>query len=205
MYTHCTNILSLESVYTQSSNIWSFGIVYTHCTDFLSLESVYTQSTDILILGIVYTHCTNILSLESVYTQPSNIWSFGIVYTHCTRKLSKSCLVCWWRLNKPKASTNCALHLCLESLMSFPITWKFSMRINHKHFFYIISLPELAWKKCKQTGLWIILVDTFRLYWPKSPKSGLLCCQPPTHHFLAPSGAQGVTLSVCPPKKYQWG
>ena len=30
---------------------------------------------------------------------------------------------------------------------------KLSMRINHKHFVYIISLPELAWKKCKQTGL----------------------------------------------------
>ena len=53
MYTHCTDILSLESVYTQSSNIWSFGIVYTHCTDFLSLESVYTQSTDILSLESV--------------------------------------------------------------------------------------------------------------------------------------------------------
>ena len=30
------------------------------------------------------------------------------------------------------------------------------MRINHKHFVYIISLPELAWKKCKQTGLLLI-------------------------------------------------
>ena len=27
--------------------------------------------------------------------------------------------------------------------------------------FYIISLPELAWKKCKRTGLWFILVDNF--------------------------------------------
>ena len=42
-------------------------------------------------------------------------------------------------------------------------TWrKLSMRINHKHFVYIISLPELAWKKYKQIGLWFILVDGFR-------------------------------------------
>ena len=33
------------------------------------------------------------------------------------------------------------------------------MRINHKHFVYINSLPELAW--CKQTGLWFILVVNF--------------------------------------------
>ena len=30
---------------------------------------------------------------------------------------------------------------------------KSSMRINQKHFVYTISLPELAWKNCKQTGL----------------------------------------------------
>ena len=60
MYTHCTDILSLESVYTQSSNIWSFGIVYTHCIDILSLEGVYTQSTDILLPGRVYTQSTTV-------------------------------------------------------------------------------------------------------------------------------------------------
>ena len=41
---------------------------------------------------------------------------------------------------------------------------KLSMRMNHKLFVYIISLPELAWKKCKQTGLWFILVDDFRCH-----------------------------------------
>ena len=37
--------------------------------------------------------------------------------------------------------------------LTIPGDRKFSMRINHKHFVYTISLPELAWKKCKQTGL----------------------------------------------------
>ena len=144
--------------------------MYTHCTNILSLESVYTQSTDILILGIVYTHCTNILSLESVYTQPSDIWSFGIVYTHCcTRKLS--------------------------------------MRINHKHFVYIISLPELAWKKCKQTGLWFILVDTFWLYWffiilsmmesTQIWPAVLSTTNTPLFGSIRSSGSHSVRVSVC--------
>ena len=38
---------------------------------------------------------------------------------------------------------------------------KLTLSISHKHFVYIISLPELAWKKCKRTGLWFILVDNF--------------------------------------------
>ena len=48
-----------------------------------------------------------------------------------------------------------------ESKMSFIVNRKLSMRIDHKHFVYTISLPELAWKKCKQTGLWFILVVNF--------------------------------------------
>ena len=34
-------------------------------------------------------------------------------------------------------------------LLDLPV----SMRINHKHFVYTISMPELAWKRCEQTGL----------------------------------------------------
>ena len=57
---------------------------------------------------------------------------------------------------KPKTKSPCLKEKAWRKLL---------MRINHNHFVYIISLPELAWKKCKQTGLWFILVDTFWLYW----------------------------------------
>ena len=63
------------------------------------------------------------------------------------------------------------LLICIDhGITAYYIIWKLwnseakiiKMGISHKHFVYIISLPELAWKKCKQTGLWFILVDDFR-------------------------------------------
>ena len=63
------------------------------------------------------------------------------------------------------------LLICIDhGITAYYIIWKLwnseakiiKMGISHKHFVYIISLPEVAWKKCKQKGLWFILVDIFR-------------------------------------------
>ena len=80
-----------------------------------------------------------------------------------------TCTVNWFSVH-----LNCNLVTIWAAHKNFAVLvpgWsgKLSMRINHKHFVDTNSLPDLAWKKCKQTGLWFILVVNFGLI----PK---VCC-----------------------------